>query len=161
MEIDIKQILLQILNFGVLFFILAKFLFRPILDVLDKRAAKIEEGLALAESNKKAQEQIEVKSKAILDKAEQKGVHLIEEARRESKELGKQLVEQAKVESEKVILKQQAAFMEHMQDEERQFKSRVADLVVTTTQKVLTDSLTAQEVKQITKKEIAKLKKTA
>ncbi len=154
MEIDIKQILLQILNFGVLFFILAKFLFRPILDIIDKRSTKIEEGLALAERNKKAQEQIEHKSNELLEKAEKKGALLIEQARKESKELGKQLLESAKLESEKTISKQQATFLEHMRDEERQFKSRVTDLVLTTTQKVLTDSLSPKEVKLITKKEI-------
>lgn len=159
MEIDIKQILLQILNFGVLFFVLAKFLFRPILGILDKRSAKIEEGLALAASNQKAQEQIEIKSKQILEKAEQKGAQLIESARHESKELGKQLIEQAKLESQKTIEKQHTSFLEHMQDEERQFKSRVTSLVLTTTQKILTDSLSPADVKLITKKEIAKLSK--
>ncbi len=159
MEIDVKQILVQALNFGVLFFILAKFLFRPILDILDKRSRKIEEGLALSESNKKAQEQIEVKSQKILEKAEQKGAQLIEKARFESKELGKQLLETAKLESEKLISKQRASFLEHMQDEERQFKSRLTDLVVSTTQKILSDSLSPQEVKLITKKEIVKLGK--
>jgi F-type H+-transporting ATPase subunit b len=159
MEIDIKQILVQALNFGVLFFILAKFLFRPILDILDKRSRKIEEGLELAELNKKAQEQIEVKSQKVLDKAEQKGAELIESARRESKELGRQLIETAKLESEKVISKQQASFLEHMQNEERQFKNRVTELVVSTTQKVLGDTLSPKDVKLITKKEIAKLSK--
>jgi F-type H+-transporting ATPase subunit b len=159
MEIDIKQILLQVLNFGVLFFILTKFLFKPILKVLDKRSAKIEEGLALAESNKKAQEQIEQRSKQILDKAEKKGAELIDAARKESKELGKQLIEEAKAESAKVIEKQQASFIEHMQDEDRKFKSRVSDLVLTTTQKVLSESLTEADIKAITKKEISKLSK--
>ncbi len=159
MEIDIKQILLQVLNFGVLFFILTKFLFRPILKILDKRSQKIEEGLALAESNKKAQEQIELKSNQILEKAEKKGAQLIDAARKESKELNKQLLEEAKVESEKLIQKQQASFLEHMQDEERKFKSRVSDLVLNTTQKLLGDSLSAKDIETITKKEIAKLSK--
>lgn len=158
MEIDIKQILLQILNFGVLFYVLTRFLFRPVLKILDDRAAKIADGLALAEKNKKAQEEIEKKSNEILKKADRKASEIIEVARGESKELGKQMLENAKSESEKAIEKQQAAFLERMRDEERAFKARVSELVATTTQKVLADSLSASDIKTITKKEITKLK---
>jgi F-type H+-transporting ATPase subunit b len=158
MEIEIKQILLQILNFGILFFVLVKFLFRPILKILDTRSQRIAEGLALAEKNRQAQEEIEKKSNEVMKKAEKKASMIVDEARRESKELGKQMIEQAKVEAQKTVDKQQAAFMERMHDEENQFKARVADLVSTTTQKVLADSLTASDIKAITKKEISKLK---
>jgi len=93
-----------------------------------------------------------------MKKAERKAASLIEEARKESKELGKELIEQAKVEAEKVVAKQQSSFMDRMADEERQFKARVSDLVATATQKVLSDTLSASDIKNITKKEISKLK---
>lgn len=158
MEIDIKQILLQVFNFGILFFILAKFLFRPILKILDERSRKIAEGLALTEKNKDAEARIEKKSAEVLGKAERQAAKIIEEARRESKELGKALVAEAKAEAEKVVVREQSAFIERMADEERQFKARVSDLVATTTSRVLADSLTGAEIKKITKKEVAKLK---
>lgn len=159
MEIDLKQILLQILNFGVLFFILAKFLFRPIMKILDERSEKIREGLALTEKNREAEERIEKKSKEILGKAEKQSAKIIETARTESKQLGKELIQTAKAEAEKVVAREHAAFMERMADEERNFRSRVSELVATTTKKVLSDSLSDAEVKKITRVEIAKLKK--
>ena len=158
MEIDIKQILLQALNFGVLFFILAKFLFRPILKILDERAQKIAEGLALTEKNKEAEMRIKKKSEEVLARAERQAAKIIEDARKESKELGKSIVADAKSEAEKVVEREQSAFMERMADEERQFKVRVTNLVANTTSRVLADSLTVAEIKKITKKEVSKLK---
>ena len=53
MEIDIKQVLLQLLNFGILVFIFGKFMFQPILKILDARSKKIQDGQLAAEKSLK------------------------------------------------------------------------------------------------------------
>lgn len=158
MEIEVKQILFQLLNFGILFFVLVKFLFRPILDILEARSNRIAEGLAAAEHNLKEAEKLEAKKAEEMTKAEKKASAIIAAAREESKKMGEELLKEAKTEAVKIREKDEAEFVARLNAIESEMKSRMADLVVTTTKKVLADSLSATSIKEIAAKEIKKLK---
>lgn len=158
MEIEVRQILFQMLNFGVLLFVLVKFLFRPILDVLDTRANRITEGLAAAEKSLREQEQLEIKKAEEMAKAEKKASAIIASAREESKKLAAELLKEAKAETEKMRIKDEANFMSKLDSLEKDMQSRMADLVIATTKKSLLDSLSASSIKEITQKELKRLK---
>ncbi len=158
MEIQLTQILLQALNFGILFFVLAKLLFKPILKILDNRSDKITEGLAAAEKSLKEAAKLEEKKAVEMAKVQQKAAELISAAKKEAKESGAALIEQAKAEAAKAADKQHAIFMAQLKDEETALKARVADLVVVTTRQLLRDSLGSKELSALNKKAIAKLK---
>src|SRR3989344_3461215 len=112
MEIDVRQIVLQALNFGILFAILAKFLFKPLLKILDERANTIQKGLQAAEKSMKDQEALEERARQEHIKAEKRAAAIIDKARAESKELGKQIVEEARAEAQKAVSKQESALLE-------------------------------------------------
>lgn len=158
MEIEVKQILFQMLNFGILFFVLVKFLFRPILDILEARSTRIAEGLAAAEHNLQETEKLEAKKAEEMAKAEKKATAIIAAAREESKKMSEDLLREAKAEAAKMRVKEEAEFVAKLSAIEGEMKSRMADLVVTTTKKVLSDSLSAGSIKEIAAKEIKKLK---
>lgn len=158
MEIEITQILLQALNFGILFVLLSKLLFKPILKILDSRSDKIAAGLAAAEKSLKEAEKLEEKKAAELAKIEQRAAVLIADAKKEAKEAGNQLVEQARTEAAKATAKQESIFLARLKDEEAALKGRVAELVVATTERVLGEALSTKELNAVTKKAIAKLK---
>lgn len=158
MEIQLNQVLLQALNFGVLFFVLTKFLFRPIVNILDARANRIQESMAAAEKSLAEQAKLEEKKAAELAKAEKKASQIISDARAESKKLGESLITQAKEESQKVVAKQEANFLSKLTDLERDMQQRMANLVVDTTKQVLADTLSPTELKAITSKISKKLK---
>lgn len=158
MEIEVTQILLQILNFGVLAIVLAKFLFKPILDILDARRSKIDSGLKAAEKSLRDQEAMQEKLAAELKKADQKAAKILAEARDEGKKLSAQLLAEARAEAAKQLDKQKASFMASLAEEEKALKGRVADLVVETTTKVLGNALKSADLKKITKQALTDLK---
>lgn len=158
MEIEVKQILFQVLNFGVLFFVLAKFLFRPIIGILDARSARIAEGLAAAEKSLREQALLEEKKAEELAKAEKKAAAIIAQARAESKKMGEELLKAAKEQVAKQREKDEADFLAKLHTLEGEMKSRLADLVVATTKKALSETLSAASLKEITAKEVKKLK---
>lgn len=158
MEIEIKQILLQLLNFGILALVLGKFLFKPVLKVLDARSKKIADGMAAAEKNLKAGIELEKKQAAELAAATKKAASIVSEAKAESKKMGAQLVEEAKAAAATALSKQKETFQKELASEELALKKRLAALVVETTKAVLKDTLKPEELKAITAKEIAKLK---
>lgn len=160
MEIQVQQILLQALNFGLLLFVMAKFLYKPILKILDERASKISEGLKAAEDNLMAKSKLEELKQQELTQAQKKASEILEEATRQAKELQREIVAEAKREAQETIKKQEADLMSHLAVEERKLKGRVSELVLAATKTVLKDSLSASAQKEIVKKQMAKLKRT-
>lgn len=158
MEIDIKQVLLQLLNFGVLVFLFTKFMFQPILKILDARSKKIQDGMLAAEKSLKAAAETEKKQTEKLSEASKKAAAIIAEAKAESKKLGVELIAQAKNVAASELIKQKEAFQKDLENEELKLRGRIAELVVETTKTVLSDSLKPADLKNITAKEISKLK---
>jgi F-type H+-transporting ATPase subunit b len=158
MEIDIKQVLLQLLNFGVLVFLFTKFMFQPILKILDARSKKIQDGMTAAEKSLKAAAETEKKQTERLAEASKKAAGIIAEAKAESKKLGVEMIQEAKNVAAIELAKQKEAFQKELESEELKLKGRIADLVVTTTKTVLADALKPADLKTITAKEISKLK---
>lgn len=158
MEIDIKQVLLQLLNFGILVVLFSKFMFNPIIKILDTRAKKISDGQAAAEKSLKLAADQEKKQSEKLAEASKKAAAIIAEAKAESKKLGVDLITEAKSIAAAELLKQKDTFNKELASLETQMKNRIAALVVETTKSVLSDSLRPSDLKTITASEIAKLK---
>lgn len=158
MEIDIKQVLLQLLNFGILVALFSRFMFKPILKILDSRSKKIAEGAAAAEKSLREAAQLEQKQTEKLSEASKKAAGIIAEAKAESKKLGSELIAQAKSVAAIELVKQKEAFQKELENEEDKLKQRIAILVVETTKTVLSGALNPTVLKEITAHEISKLK---
>lgn len=158
MEIQLTQVLLQALNFGLLLFVMAKFLYKPILKILDERANKISEGLQAAEKNLEEKSKIEELKQDELTKAQKKASEILEEATLQAKALQRDIVAEARKEAQNTIKKQEEELKSHLAAEELKLKGMVSELVVSATKSVLKDSLDPAHHKEIVKKQISKLK---
>ena len=98
--IDIKVMIAQVVNFGILFFVLSKVLYKPLIKILDERSANIKKSL---ENSEKIDQE--------LTKIQEKQNSLLEKAKSQAAEDRAELIKLAKNEKEKIIsdAKQQAA----------------------------------------------------
>jgi F-type H+-transporting ATPase subunit b len=107
--INLPLLLAFIINFIILLVILGKFLYKPVLKMLDERTQKVKESMEWAEAIKRdyeqargeVQKQIEKgrqEAQGILAQALQKGEGLKEEARKEAAEQAKAILEKARIE---------------------------------------------------------------
>jgi len=98
-----------VINFIILLVLLGKFLYKPVLKMLDERAQKIKESMEWAEATKRDYEQAKAEvqrqiekgrqeAQAIITTAVQKGEGLKEEARKEAAEQARAIVEKARIE---------------------------------------------------------------
>jgi len=90
--LDIKLLVAQIINFGILFFVLKKLLYKPIIKILDDRKHAIEE--SLANSKKIAEE---------LEKLEDKKAAVIENIQSQAKKDKEKLITLAQEEKRKIV----------------------------------------------------------
>jgi len=159
MQINLAQLIFQAVNFGLLLFIMTKFLYKPVLKLLEDRNKKIESGLKAAETNLHEKEKIEELKQKQLIKAEQEATLILEAARRQAEHVGKDIVTEAKISAQAEVKKEYQLLEEKLQAERQNLQSEVANLVIDTTKTVLADTLTKQHQQAILNSQIGTLKK--
>ncbi|MBU1499660.1 F0F1 ATP synthase subunit B [Patescibacteria group bacterium] len=159
MSIQWYQLLFQIINFGILILVLKKFLYQPIITIINQRNKKIEDSIKAAEANLKEKAKIEAIKKQAVIEAEKEAVLIVETARKESDKTGKQILLAARVEAEAEVNKKLKLLTEKLAEQESQITGRITDLVIKATQSVLSNSLSANQQKAIIDSEIKKLAK--
>ena len=93
----------QIVNFLIVLFILKKFLYKPVLELLKKRQTTIKDGLEQAEEARIKLEKVIIEEKEILRQAQLQAKKIIQEAKNESIETTRQMNDAAKRQTEKML----------------------------------------------------------
>ena len=100
-KLGIEPILLltQVINFTILVVVLTKFLYKPILKMLDERKKKIEEGLTLSREMATKEEELQKEKEKVLDKAKSEGAKIIEEYKAQGKKMESEIIAAASEEA--------------------------------------------------------------
>jgi len=132
----------QCISFAIVCFLLQKFAYKPILNILEERRQRIAEGLANAERIKAQLAEAQKTSSEIIAKANAEAQKMIEEARAAAKTLGERQAQQAITEAEQIVSKaRNAASVEHdkmMVELRRELARLVVDATARVTGKILT-----------------------
>lgn len=139
----------QCVSFAIVALLLKKFAYGPILEVLEARRTKIKESLENAEKIKQQLAESEVKYQEILQKANAEGQKLIDEARAAAKTLQERESQRAIAEAESIISKAREATVADRQREFATLKQEIARLVVDTTAKVTSRTLSSDDQRRI------------
>jgi len=144
-----KSLLAQTISFGVVFFVLWRFAYKPIFTMLEIRRQKIAEGLANAEKSKAELARTEAERKRILAQAGDVANQVIEEARNAATRVREIETQKAMAAAEQIVSKaREAAAREH----ERmlaELKAEVGHLVIQTTATVTGKVLTAEDQRRL------------
>jgi F-type H+-transporting ATPase subunit b len=157
--IDWKLLIAQIINFLILLFVLYKFAYKPILNLMHKREKKIEDSLKNADKiqkelvdleEKKAKEiqEARIKSQAIIDQATKSGDKLKEEFKAEAKKDSEEIVKKAKEEIE--IAKNKMV---------SEAKKEVVGMVVSVSEKIIKKNLDDTANRDLIEETIKEIKK--
>lgn len=151
--------LAQIVNFLIIFFLLKRFLYQPMLKILEDRKRTISDGLRHAEeADKRLQETIE-KEEKILKKAQEEARKLIEEAKQQQVQIMQETEEKTKARLEEMLrdARQQITF-ETTQVEKR-LTTHVSALAIQFLQHSAQELFGSEEQDLVMKNAIKKLKK--
>lgn len=135
--IDGKLLVAQIINFILLFLILRKFVYRPLLNLLEKRRADIEKSVDQAKSMDEHYAAFQIEHEKRIEEAQAQAALIIEQARIAGETLRKETQATANKETEKLLAK---AHEEIAHEKEKMFtelKSDVGMLVIETAEKIL------------------------
>lgn len=151
MEINIWQVLFQAINFGVVFLLLNKLLYKPVMKLLDDRAKKINESMALAEKNTKIVEEADKLKKAELAKARKEAMAIIRTAEADAKKSADQLIEKAKVKAKEEAARILSNADSELATQKKAMEAQVVELAVALAQKSLMQAVSQTDAQKITK----------
>jgi F-type H+-transporting ATPase subunit b len=147
--VDWWKLISQMISFSIVVFVLNKYAYKPILDVLAERRRKIAEGLANAEESRKQLASAQQQASDIMAKASLDAQKVIDDAKAAAKALQEREAQRATMEAEQIINKaKQAAEREHTKMLAA-LKKQVARLVIDTTSKVTGRILTDDDQKRL------------
>ncbi len=155
--IDGWSIAFQIINFGILMFLLKKFVYAPVLKVLDERANRIKDGLDAADKNIKLQKKLDDESQKIMADAKKQAQSIIKDAKVEADKLQKQAAEKAKTDAKKSLESERQAWESQKQAQLKKIESQLSKTIIDATNSVLSGSLDKKLQTQIIDKQIKKL----
>jgi F-type H+-transporting ATPase subunit b len=134
---DLGLFLWNLLAFVILYFILKKTAWKPILQSLDEREKGIADSLATAERVKTEMAQLKNENEALLAKAREERALLLKEARETKDKIINEAKDQAKLEAGKIITDAQAAIEQQKMAALTEVKNQVGTLVVEVAEKIL------------------------
>jgi F-type H+-transporting ATPase subunit b len=147
--IEWPKFLAQLILFIVVYFVLRKFAFGPIIAMLEERRRRIEEGQLNAEKIKQQLAASEKRYAEILALANAEAQKMIDEARASASVVAERKQQEAIAAAEQIVAKaREASAMEHEQTM-TQLKRELGRLVVDTTTKVTGKVLTSDDQRRL------------
>jgi len=135
----------QCLSFVIVVFLLHRFAYKPILQVLEERRERIKEGLDNAERIKAELAKTEAARQEALNQANQQANRLIEEARQAAAKVLEQESQKAIATAHQIVAKAREASEAELDRMKAELRREIGRLVVETTARVAGKVLTAQD----------------
>jgi len=159
-DFGVEPILLlaQVVNFVILLYILKRFLYKPILKVLEERKKKIETSVKQSEEMQKRFDEITKKQTEILDKAKAESEQIIEGAKNEAKILADQIQLNATNAGNERIKRTQQTLEIEKQKMINEAKREIVDVVTSITEKVVQKNLTKGDKERLVRQVLTEIK---
>ena len=131
----------QILSFLILVWVLAKFAWKPLMNIMEKRRQTIEDNLAHAEKERKEAERLRQEYQAEMQKSRQEAQKIIENATKSSEARAAEILAEARRETERM---KQAALAEIERERDQaiaEVRSQVVDMSIAVAEKIIQQKL--------------------
>jgi F-type H+-transporting ATPase subunit b len=139
----------QLVLFIIVYFVLNRFAFGPLLKVLEERRKRIEEGQLNAEKIKKQLAEAELRYQEVLRKANDDAQILLEESRKNNEAFSQREMEKAVKESAAIVERARHEITSERNRMVDEVKREMVSLVVKTTAKVAGKVLSPEDQKRL------------
>jgi|SRR3989344_3099200 len=150
-------LLAQVVNFFVLLFILKKFLFGPILKVLEERKKIVAQSLENAEEIERKLLETEEEKEKVLAKTAAEVQKLMDDTKKEIEVMKEEGRVQAEVLAAQIIKKGQENAQDEMEKMRQEVMSHMAEIVAAGMEKVAGKSFSIKDKKELIEREVKNL----
>lgn len=154
---EFPKFLWQIVNFLILLFLLKKFAYKPILNMLDERTKTIEDAISNAETAKTEAEKLRKEYETRLAEAKQEAQEVMAKATKLGEEMKNEIVTNAQNEAAKAVQKARDEITREKDQAIASLRDEVAVLAVMAAGKVLGKSITVEDHEKMVKEFVAEV----
>lgn len=149
----------QIFNFLIILFILRRFLYKPVLDLLKNRENIISEGLKKAQESHELLEKTKKQEEVILKNAQSHAKKIIDEAKNQALAIIKHSQESAKIQAENMVKEAKIQINQEAEAAEQKIIASVGKLSIQMLEKALSGLISDRAQEDIVKRAIRELQK--
>jgi F-type H+-transporting ATPase subunit b len=154
-HIEVGMLLAQFVNFAIVFFVLYKFAYGPVLKMLQERTKKIEQGLQDAQASQKKLAEISEKEALVLVEARKQSQAIIKKAEETAVVQAQEIVTVAKEQTQKMLAMAQKQIEQEKAKILAEVKAEVASLVMLATEKIIDEKLDSTKDSELIKRVIS------
>lgn len=132
-----KLLLVQAFNFALLLFVLWRFLYRPVLKMIDDRQKKIAEGVQTAEAAERRLAEAKTEGEGIVGAASREAEGLVATARTRAEEKASQIVTAAESQAERALADARAKAEEAKRQALKESEREIARTAMLAAEKIL------------------------
>jgi F-type H+-transporting ATPase subunit b len=147
----------QLINFGLLAFLLVYFLYRPVLNALHNRQMRIQESIENAEQVKRQLARAQQDYEARLHEARQEAAQIVTQASERAQAVAQDIVAQARAEAERIQAEARQQVQQEREQMLRGLQSQLANIVVQTASTVVGQELDGRRHDRLIQNAIADL----
>lgn len=148
--IDWRLLLAQVVNFLILLYVLKRFAYKPVLDVLDARKERVENAKQVAQEAEHKMEIAEQERENILDEARKQSTEIIAQAEKDAQSRGEHILEEAEKERARITKEGEKVVQEERAKLRHELKSEVGGLVTDAIRKTVADLADERTTKRLT-----------
>lgn len=142
----------QLVNFAIVLFILWRWVYKPLLKVMDERTSKIEKSLADARAIEEERKQLEVTKAAEITRAKDEARLILEQAAQKANAIAQMLQERAKKEVEDIVVAARTGIAVERETMRADLRKETLALAAMIAQKVLAEKFTAKDDEHLLRK---------
>ena len=128
--VDVPKLLFQVVNFLLLLYLLNRFLFKPVLKLLDERESRIRKGLEDAEAAARDRELAKAEREAALDEARKEAQAMVARANKIAEDSRAEILADAKEQADKVATRAREEITAEKEKAMAELRGTVADLAL-------------------------------
>ena len=147
----------QVLNFFILLFILKKFAYKPLLDLMEARRQRVVSDLENAEKNRVASEELKAEYEKQLAEVKHEAQVIMDKANKLATETREEIIAQARAEQERLIAAARDQIAREQQKAMMELRNEVASLSMLVATQIVGKSMDEQKDKQIIADVLSKL----
>ena len=156
--VDLKALILQIITFLIVFWLLKRFALTKIVQALEERRQKIDEGVTLGREMEAEKAKLDERLKAKLREARQEADKIIAQARQEASENLKAAEATAARKADALIADAKARLEDDMKRARGQLEQDILSLVADTTEVVIGEKLDTAKDNALIERALEKVK---
>lgn len=156
--VDLPKLVFQVVNFLLLLYLLNRFLFKRVLQILDERSSRIRKGLEDAEAAERDRQLAQAEREAALDAARKEAQTMLARANKIAEDTRAEILDKARSESEALIARAREEITAEKDKAMAELRGHVADLALDAAGKLVRSQMSGDTQRRLVDDFLAEVK---